>query len=56
MPATSGVEGYSAEKAHGRVVDLAGGATWRIDMRLGALTAPEAARMERHIDQCLDRA
>jgi len=56
MPATSGVEGYRAEKALGRVVGLPGGATWRIDMRLGALTAPEAQQMERHIDQCLGRA
>lgn len=43
FPATSGVEGYTAEKAKGRVETVEGGATWRIDMRLGLLTAPEAS-------------
>ncbi len=42
FPATSGVEGYSAEKAKGRVVCLDGGQTWNIDMRFGLLTADEA--------------
>lgn len=41
FPSTSGVEGYIAEKAKGRVETVDSGATWRIDMRLGLLTAPE---------------
>ena len=43
FPATSGVEGHSIEKAKGRVVELAAGGTWRVDMRLGLLTAGETA-------------
>ena len=41
FPSTSGVEGYTAEKAKGRVEPVEGGETWRIDMRLGLLTASE---------------
>ncbi len=41
FPATSGVEGYSAEKAKGRVHILDGGEAWRVDMRMGLLTAVE---------------
>lgn len=41
FPATSGVEGYAVEKSRGRVVQLPGGETWRIDMRLGHLTEVE---------------
>jgi len=43
FPATSGVEGYTTEKAKGRVVNLAGGETWRIAMRMGHLTAAETS-------------
>lgn len=42
FPATSGVEGHAAEKARGNVPELAGGATWRLDMTMGLLTAEEA--------------
>lgn len=42
FPATSGVEGYTAEKAKSRVERLEGGESWRVDMRLGMLTADEA--------------
>ncbi|MEM6987016.1 MAG: DUF4432 family protein [Pseudomonadota bacterium] len=48
FPATSGVEGYTTEKAKGRVFELAGGDTWTIDMQVGHLTATETADM---IDQ-----
>lgn len=41
FPSTSGVEGYTAEKAKGRVETLNSGETWRVDMRLGLLTAVE---------------
>lgn len=41
FPATSGVEGYTAEKAKGRVVTLKGGESWRADMTFGLLTAAE---------------
>ena len=42
FPATSGVEGYTAEKAKGRVETVESGETWCINMRLGLLTADEA--------------
>lgn len=41
FPSTSGVEGYTAEKAKGRVETLESGATWQLDMQLGLLTAQE---------------
>jgi hypothetical protein len=43
FPSTSEVEGYAAEKKKGFVVSLEGGASWRVDMRLGALTREETA-------------
>ena len=43
FPSTSGVEGHAIEKAKGRVVELGGGETWRIDMQMGHLTAAETA-------------
>lgn len=51
FPATSGVEGYTTEKAKGRVATLAGGETWRIAMRMGHLTAAETADVIRIIEQ-----
>jgi hypothetical protein len=51
FPATSGVEGYAAEKANGRVVVLEGGKTWRVDMRMGLLTAAESATVAGEIDR-----
>lgn len=41
FPSTSGVEGYTAEKAKGRVVSVDAGDSWRIDMQLGLLTPDE---------------
>ncbi len=41
FPSTSGVEGYTIEKGKGRVVNVAGGDTWRIAMRMGHLTEAE---------------
>jgi len=55
FPATSGVEGYHAEKAAGRYVALAGGAAWRVDMRFGALTPAEAAQREQQIARDMGR-
>lgn len=51
FPATSGVEGYTTEKAKGRVVSLAGGESWRIAMRMGNLTAAETSDVIRTIEQ-----
>ncbi len=51
FPSTSGVEGYTAEKAKGRVETVEGGETWRIDMRLGLLTAIESAEAVAMIDK-----
>lgn len=41
FPATAGVEGYNAEKAKGRGIELAGGEIWRVDMTMGHLTVQE---------------
>ena len=43
FPSTSGVEGYTVEKAKGRVASVDGGETWRVDMRVGLLTAAETS-------------
>lgn len=51
FPATSGVEGYTTEKAKGRVASLAGGETWQIAMRMGHLTAAETSDVIRTIEQ-----
>ena len=54
-PSTSGVEGYTAEKAAGRVVDVAGGDRWRIDMTMGALSPAETAAQIAAIDRLMGR-
>ena len=51
FPATSGVEGYTVEKNKDRVVQLAGGDTWQIAMRMGHLTAAETTDVINAIDQ-----
>ncbi|MEL6436397.1 MAG: DUF4432 family protein [Pseudomonadota bacterium] len=55
FPSTSEVEGYTAEKAKGQFIDLAGGETWRCDIRLGALDKDAAAAMASHIDKVCGR-
>ena len=51
FPSTSETEGYTAEKKKGNVVEVAGGASWRVDMRLGALTKPQTDAVVREIAQ-----
>ncbi|MEM9605240.1 MAG: hypothetical protein AAGA11_20430 [Pseudomonadota bacterium] len=51
FPATSGVEGYTVEKAKGRVVELAGGDTWTVAMQVGHLAAEDTAAMVDTIEQ-----
>jgi hypothetical protein len=51
LPATAEPEGYTAEKAKGNVKTLAGGAEWRCDMAMGALTADEARAMAAEIER-----
>lgn len=51
FPATSGVEGYTVEKAKGRVETLGPGEDWRIDMRLGLLTVDETREKIAAIDR-----
>jgi hypothetical protein len=55
LPATAEPEGYSAEKAKGHVKTLAGGAEWRCDMELGALTPIEAQAELAQIERLLPR-
>ena len=42
LPATSEVDGKTAERKKGNIQTLAGGAHWRAHLRFGALTAAEA--------------
>ncbi len=51
FPATAGVEGYSAEKAKGRVLTVEGGGTWRADMAFGLLKADETREAIARIDR-----
>jgi hypothetical protein len=53
LPATAEPEGYTAEKAKGNVKTLAGGAEWRCDMEMGALTPDEAQTLEVRIQRIL---
>jgi hypothetical protein len=55
LPATAEPEGYGAEKAKGNLKSLAGGATWRCDMELGALTPTEAQALAVEIERILAR-
>ena len=50
LPSTSGVDGYTAEKAKGRVVTLAGGGVYSCRYRCGALDAAGAGALARHIE------
>lgn len=51
FPATAEVEGYTAEKAKGHMVELEGGKSWSIAMRMGHLTAKEAGEMRAKISR-----
>ena len=45
LPATSEVDGKTAERKKGNIQTLAGGAHWRAHLRFGALSATDAAAM-----------
>jgi len=49
FPSTSETEGFAAEKKKGLFVSLNGGATWRVDMRLGTLGKAETDGVVREI-------
>ena len=51
FPSTSEVEGHTAEKAKGQVVELGGGEIWNIDIRMGLLTASETDGMMQRNEQ-----
>lgn len=51
LPATSGVDGYSAEKARGRVITLPGGGTYSCHYRCGALNSADARALADQITQ-----
>ena len=50
FPSTSEVEGYTAEKAKGQVVELDGEKVWRIDMQMGLLSGAEVDGVLKKID------
>ncbi len=51
FPSTSGVEGFTAEKQKGLVIKVDGGASWRVDMRLGALSKSETEVVVKEIEK-----
>ncbi len=50
LPSTSGVEGYTAEKAKGGIVTVAPGSRHSFRYRCGALDAAGAKALARHIE------
>ncbi|MEP0943876.1 MAG: DUF4432 family protein [Rhizobiaceae bacterium] len=50
FPSTSEVEGYTAEKAKGQVVELGGEQVWNIDMKMGLLTDKEVGGVIEQIE------
>jgi hypothetical protein len=50
FPATSDVEGYTAEKKKGNFVVLDGGKSWRVDMRMGVLSKAETDAVAKDIE------
>jgi hypothetical protein len=55
FPSTAGVEGFIAEKAKGRIVDVPPQGTWDISMRMGRLNVPETKAMAEKISQIIGR-
>jgi hypothetical protein len=55
FPTTSGLEGYAAEKKNGLYVKLEGGATWRVDMRMGVLSKGETEAVVKEIKAIVNR-
>lgn len=51
FPSTSEVDGYSAEKEKGHIMEVDGGDVWNIEMRMGLLTAAEADEVEAKIEK-----
>ncbi|PVE50619.1 DUF4432 family protein [Rhizobium rhizogenes] len=54
-PATCGIDGYSKEKQHGRIPELAALGTWRATMRVGQLDADRVEAMQSRIDAICGR-
>lgn len=55
FPATSGVEGYHAEKEKGFYVELGALESWSVTMKMGALDADKAEEMENTINSIAGR-
>jgi hypothetical protein len=55
LPSTSGVEGYTVEKAAGRVTVVAPKGRWQAQMRMGALDRAQAETMRALIDRITGR-
>lgn len=55
MPATSGVEGYTIEKAAGRVAVVPGKGVWTARMRMGRIGRAEADALRNRIDRIAGR-
>ena len=56
LPSTSRVDGYTAEKAAGRIVTVPPGGSFSTSYRCGALLPAEAAKMIENIDDVIRRA
>jgi hypothetical protein len=55
FPSTAGVEGYRAEKAKGRIVEVSPQGSWRIEMRMGRLNATDTSDMADRLDRIAGR-
>lgn len=55
LPATAEPEGYTAEKAKGNIKIIPAGGTFHFDLVIGALTPPEAKRIEAKIGKILQQ-
>ncbi|MGR3512582.1 MAG: DUF4432 family protein [Paracoccaceae bacterium] len=55
FPSTAGVEGYTAEKAKGRLVEVPGQGHWSIHMTMGRASVPEAEALAQKINQIAGR-
>ena len=56
FPSTAGVEGYTAEKAKGRLVEVPPKGDWRIEMRMGRRAPEQAVRLAADLDRIAGRA
>ena len=55
LPATAGPEGYTVEKAKGLIKSIPAQGMWQCSLKMGALSAAEATKVESEIGQILSQ-